>query len=116
MVNPDNYPNIGGGELVVDVEVPSSCINLISQLIANCFSAIRPRYTSFSNEETHSHYLDYLKEQSNDIINFAKNSPLLEMYCDLTDNFEISKLRNKLFEKAKEIDNLIILNTPIWKN
>ena len=116
MVSPDNYPNIGGGELVVDVEVPSSCINLISQLIANCFSTIRPKYTKFGHQETKEQYVEYLKKQAEDTRNFAKNSPLLEMYCDLTDNFEISKLRNKLIEKAKEIDNLIILNTPIWKN
>jgi hypothetical protein len=65
------------------------CFRVIAATIANCF--VLP-----------SGGQKYLEKRKT-VLNFAKKSPLIELFCDCSDNFEAQRLRKLIIKKNSPI-------------
>ncbi len=88
--------------LVADVKESAGCLKIGQGLYKSCGTKVRPRYSGFGVESRRA-YIRYLKKLANTNIEFAKRSPLLEDYCDISQERHIDNARKKIIERANII-------------
>jgi len=111
MAKLDEFQNEADGKLHIIVDDGGGCFKFAAAVIGSCYSTIRKRgWSSKGDRETKKHYAEYIQDQAGMARGIVDNSPLVQMFCDISDNFEINKLRKKLYERANEIEAVGLVN------